>query len=172
MGQQQLILLALAVVIVGGAIVVGIRAFNENSLKSNADAMMQDAVRIANDLQAWKQKPAPFGGQGSCITAGNCATTLTLLQVQAADDFTAAAFPLMGYQVSSASPTDYVNLNGSFRITPSPTSTLIEGVNTQFNNEIKIVVTGLSDTNLNGTIACMGGSDPAGAPCIAALDGT
>ena len=49
MGQQQLILLVLATIIVGLAIVVGIRAFNENAIKSNADAMTQDAVRIANN---------------------------------------------------------------------------------------------------------------------------
>ena len=63
MGQQQLILLVLATVIVGLAIVVGIRAFSENSIKSNFDALTQDLVRMGNDGQAWKQKPAPFGGQ-------------------------------------------------------------------------------------------------------------
>ena len=59
MGQQQLILLVLATVIVGIAIVVGIRAFTENSAKSNADAMTQDAVRMANDVQAWSRSPLP-----------------------------------------------------------------------------------------------------------------
>ena len=44
MGQQQLILLVLATVIVGLAIVIGIRAFTENSIRANSDAMVQDMV--------------------------------------------------------------------------------------------------------------------------------
>ena len=39
MGQQQLLLLVLGIVIVGLAVVVGIQAFSENQRKANADAM-------------------------------------------------------------------------------------------------------------------------------------
>ena len=62
MGQQQLILLVLGTIIVGVAIILGIRAFTENEAKSNADALMQDAVTVANEVQTWVKKPAPFGG--------------------------------------------------------------------------------------------------------------
>ena len=62
MGQQQLLLLVLGIVIVGLAVVVGIQAFGENQKKANADAMVNDGVRIASDAQAWKLKPAAFGG--------------------------------------------------------------------------------------------------------------
>ena len=61
MGQQQLILLTVAVVIVGLATVVGIEAFQDNKAKANLDQLSQDLARIASDAQAWKQKPAPFG---------------------------------------------------------------------------------------------------------------
>ena len=93
MGQQQLLLLVLATIIVGIATVVGIQAFSQNNIKSNADAMMNDAVRIASDLQAWSQKSQPFGGPTSF---GNV---------------DAGTLPDLGYD----SP--FENLNGSFSIT-------------------------------------------------------
>ena len=62
MGQQQLLLLVLGIVIVGLAVVVGIQAFGENQKKANSDALVNDGVRIASDAQAWILKPAAFGG--------------------------------------------------------------------------------------------------------------
>ena len=157
MGQQQLILLALAVIIVGGAIVVGIRAFNENSIKSNADAMMQDAVRIANDMQAWKQKPAPFGGQASV-------SGVTQTNLDDPADFTGAAFGLLGYKIDSGNGLTavYRNLNGEFQISNQATSgsATITGRNVAFGNEIAVVVSGLDDTTVNGSITCLGSVNP------------
>ena len=62
MGQQQLLLLVLGIVIVGLAVVVGIQAFAENQKKANADALVMTSMRIASDAQAWLRKPAAFGG--------------------------------------------------------------------------------------------------------------
>lgn len=157
MGQQQLILLVLATIIVGLAIVVGIRAFNENAIKSNADAMTQDAVRIANDLQAWKQKPAPFGGQAAVATPA---------QVADPGDFAEATFAVLGYNSAAGV---YTNLNGTFKITvAAPDSTAITGVSTQQNNLILVAVSGLSDLDVFGQIRCLGGFQPAdGAACDA-----
>src|SRR5690606_16435045 len=149
MGQQQLILLVLATVIVGIAIVVGIRAFTENSAKANADAMMQDAVRIANDAQAWKKKPAPFGGQASVSAAA-----------QAADpaDFTGATWTLLGYQDDGDG--NYVNLNGTFTLdASSATETVITGTNAVEDNVITLHVCGISDRNISGVITTLGGAD-------------
>ena len=70
MGQQQLLLLVLGIVIVGLAVVVGIQAFSENQTKANADAMINDGVRIASDAQAWALKPSQFGGGAGQFTAG------------------------------------------------------------------------------------------------------
>ena len=50
MGQQQLLLLVLGIVIVGLAVVVGIQAFSENQKKANADATVNDAIRIASEI--------------------------------------------------------------------------------------------------------------------------
>ena len=68
MGQQQLLLLVLGIVIVGLAVVVGIQAFGENQKKSNQDALVNDGVRFASDAQAWALKPAAFGGGSGAFT--------------------------------------------------------------------------------------------------------
>ena len=62
MGQQQLLLLVLGIVIVGLAVVVGIQAFDENQKKANLDGLVNDGVRIASDVQTWSLKPSIFGG--------------------------------------------------------------------------------------------------------------
>lgn len=65
MGQQQLLLLVLGIVIVGLAVVAGINAFSENQKKSNKDALVTEAFRLATDAQAWKLKPEQYGGGGN-----------------------------------------------------------------------------------------------------------
>ncbi len=62
MGQQQLLLLVLGIVIVGIAVVAGIQAFSEGKSKSERDAAASDAMRIVSDAQAWRLKPQAFGG--------------------------------------------------------------------------------------------------------------
>ena len=77
MGQQQLLLLVLGIVIVGLAVVVGIEAFNENKSNSTVDAMVNDIVRIGSDFQAWSLKPQAFGGPAD----GEGFTNVSLQQV-------------------------------------------------------------------------------------------
>lgn len=64
MGQQQLILLALAVVIVGAAIVVGIRAFSENRAESASDEVITTSNRIASEGIPWVLSAQALGGGG------------------------------------------------------------------------------------------------------------
>ena len=65
MGQQQLLLLVLGVVLVGLAVVVGLDAFNENRHKTTYDLVTDEAVRIAAELIAWRAKPLSMaGGEG------------------------------------------------------------------------------------------------------------
>ncbi len=68
MGQQQLLLLVLGIVIVGIAVVAGIQAFSEGKTKATSDAAVSDATRIISDLQAWYLKPVAFGGGGEDTT--------------------------------------------------------------------------------------------------------
>ena len=154
MGQQQLILLVLATVIVGVAIVVGIRAFTENSAKANADAMMQSAVRIANDMQAWKKKPAPFGGQ---------ATVATATQVADPDNFTGLTWQLLGYTPDTNG--NYVNLDGTFSLPATVgEDPLITATNTQEGNTVVVAVCGMDDNDILGVITVLNGANVGTAP--------
>jgi hypothetical protein len=65
MGQQQLLLLVLATVIVGLAVVQGIASFNQSRRQAAADQMVQTAMDIATDIQAYAGKPAIFKSQNS-----------------------------------------------------------------------------------------------------------
>jgi len=62
MGQQQLLLLVLGIVIVGLAVVVGIQAFDESAQQAESDGLTMDAMRILNAAKAIDAKPAEFGG--------------------------------------------------------------------------------------------------------------
>src|SRR5690606_33792750 len=73
MGQAQLLLIVLGVVLVGIAIIAGIQAYDQNNRKASLDALTHDAVRMASDLQVWAQKPEQFGGpatHGDYASAG------------------------------------------------------------------------------------------------------
>ena len=145
MGQQQLLLLVLGIVIVGLAVVVGIQAFSENQQKANLDALVNDGVRIASDLQAWSLKPQAFGGPA------------------AGETIQSAVLADLGYSTADADNgavcTDgmYGNLNGCF--------TLAAGV---------ITGQGLDGGagNTNGVTITVTGASPDSIATATAADGT
>ena len=136
MGQQQLLLLVLGIVIVGLAVVVGIQAFGENQKKANSDALVNDAVRIASDAQAWKLKPAAFGGGADAADTEN-------------NDFTDLAFPQLGYEVNDDSR--YDNLNGEFGMVGADGSLTITGCSAANGNQVVVTVEGTNPDNI-GTV--------------------
>lgn len=89
MGQSQLLMLVLAVIIVGIAVAVGITQLQEGALTANADALLTDCQTITAKTQGWYRKPASLGGGGN--------------------SFVGATLPKVG-----ASPT---NDNGSYTLT-------------------------------------------------------
>ncbi len=64
MGQQQLLLVVLAVAVTGILFVVGIKAFGQNALQANTNAVLQDLTTVASQAQAWFRKPSMLGGGG------------------------------------------------------------------------------------------------------------
>lgn len=64
MGQQQLLLLVLGIVIVGLAVVAGLEVFDRVESESEFDAMTLLATDVADDLQAWYFKAPVMGGGG------------------------------------------------------------------------------------------------------------
>jgi hypothetical protein len=64
MGQQQLLLLVLAAIIVGAGVILGVNMFQENAAQANRDAVLQDVMNFAGKAQAWYRRPAAMGGGG------------------------------------------------------------------------------------------------------------
>lgn len=134
MGQQHLLLLVLGTVIVGLAVVVGIQSFSENQLKANAGAMINDAIRIASDAQAWKLKPQAFGG-GADVS-----------------NWTSLTFGQIGYQTNSDG--EYENTNGSC-VLQDQTSTTLQIVCSNFENgnEVTVEVSGTQPDDITTKVA-------------------
>ena len=127
MGQAQLLLIVLGVVLVGIAIIAGIQAYDTNNRKASIDAMTHDIIRFASDAQIWAQKPVQFGGPSSYGLLSE------------------ADFITVGYD--SVGATDWTNMNGDFAITSDDPLT-VTGTNTRLNTNVIGVVCGLRDTDI------------------------
>jgi hypothetical protein len=69
MGQQQLLLIILGVIIVGIAIAVGLSLFSAQSVQSNRDAMINDLNNLAAQAYQFRIRPTSMGGgQGDYST--------------------------------------------------------------------------------------------------------
>jgi hypothetical protein len=65
MGQQQLLLIVLGVIIVGIAVVVGINLFNANAEESTKDSMVSEGTNLGALAQQYFKKPLALGGGGN-----------------------------------------------------------------------------------------------------------
>jgi len=86
MGQQQLLLLILAAIIVGIAIVMGINMFGENAVQANQDAVTQDVLTVASRAQGWFRRPTQMGGGGRTFTPAAGNMTLAKLNFAGTND--------------------------------------------------------------------------------------
>jgi hypothetical protein len=62
MGQQQLLLLMLSIVLIGGIVVAGAHSMGGAKPTKNTGFIIQEALSIVQDLQDWKQKDYFLGG--------------------------------------------------------------------------------------------------------------
>jgi len=106
MGQQQLLLIILGVIIVGIAVAVGITMFQSNAVSSNRDAVISDMNMLASRCQAYYRKPVSMGGGGGTFTPAAPAPTLNSL----------------------FSPADLANDNGHYTVTPAAQSVTVVGM--------------------------------------------
>jgi Tfp pilus assembly protein PilE len=65
MGQQQLLLIILGVIVVGITVAVGITMFIDDAVNANRDAVTNDLVDLASRAQQYFRKPAALGGGGN-----------------------------------------------------------------------------------------------------------
>jgi len=100
MGQQQLLLIVLGVIIVGIAVVVGINLFNANAEESNKDGIVSDATNLGAMAQQFYKKPLSMGGGSNTFTGWVIPTNLaatangTYVETVAAQSVTIVGTPL------------------------------------------------------------------------------
>lgn len=76
MGQQQLLLIVLGVIIVGIAVVVGINVFTASSTSSNRDSVISDLTNLASMSQTYYRKPTALAGGNNTFTGWAIPTQL------------------------------------------------------------------------------------------------
>jgi hypothetical protein len=126
MGQQQLLLIVLGVIIVGIAVVVGINLFNANAETSTQDSIVSQGTNIGAMAQQYFKKPTSMGGGGNSFTGfttkvwPNLPTNLTnstdatwVITSEAADEIVFTATPVeanYGWTViTTVTPADIVS---------------------------------------------------------------
>ncbi len=68
MGQQQLLLIVLGVIIVGIAVLVGILLFQQNAVDEKRDLVINEILQIAQTAQQYYLKPSSLGGGNNSFT--------------------------------------------------------------------------------------------------------
>ena len=87
MGQQQLLLIVLSVIIVGIAVVDGINMFIASSASANLEALTNDLLNLASRAQQYYVKPTGLGGGGNSFVGLSAdATGLQKLTPKASND--------------------------------------------------------------------------------------
>jgi Tfp pilus assembly protein PilE len=77
MGQQQLLLIILGVIVVGIAVAVGITMFSDSAVNANRDALSNDLVNLASRAQQYYRRPTSLGGGGNKFDNLTLITQLT-----------------------------------------------------------------------------------------------
>ena len=118
MGQQQLLLIILGVIVVGIAVAVGITMFTDNAVNANRDAVTNDLVNLAARAQQFYRRPTALGGGGNSFVG-----------------LTADAAGLTKLTNRSS------NANGSYSITTAGSSTgvVVQGVGTEHSDGTNFV---------------------------------
>ncbi len=120
MGQQQLLLIVLGVIIVGIAIVVGINLFNANSVSANRDAVISDLNNLAAQAHQYYMRPTSMGGGGNSYTGWDITKTGLSSTPNGAYTATVAAdqVTLTGTGVQKVDATNNVTVGMLVRVAP------------------------------------------------------
>jgi len=108
MGQQQLLLIVLGVIVVGIAVVAGINLFNSSHDESIKDELVSQCMAIGANAQQFYIKPAAMGGGNNTFNTGgtgnngytiptnmNTTTNGTYAGVSTASSYTITATPVV-----------------------------------------------------------------------------
>jgi Tfp pilus assembly protein PilE len=124
MGQQQLLLIILGVIVVGIAVAVGITMFNDSATSANRDAVTNDLINLASRAQQFYRRPTALGGGGGSFS-GLSSTGIKLL--------------------TKTSGTSMINGNGEYTILSASSSAVsLQGEGNETGNDgtnpVKIVM--------------------------------
>jgi hypothetical protein len=64
LGQQQLLLIVLGVIVVGIAVLMGILLFRQNAIEEKRDAVINEGITVAHNAIQYYNKPKVLGGGG------------------------------------------------------------------------------------------------------------
>lgn len=111
MGQQQLLLIILGVIVVGIAVAVGITMFSQNAVSANRDAVVNDLVNFAARAQQYYRRPTTLGGGQGSFTG------------------------LLSSHIFNSNTTPWTNANGSYTLgAVTATTAIITGTGTETGN--------------------------------------
>jgi hypothetical protein len=120
MGQQQILLLVVGIVIVAIATVVGLSAFGENRRKAAADELVTVGTRVASEATAWVLRHPTFGGGGN--------------------DPSGLSFDALGYETDADG--DYLAGGGAYTLSADATSFVLRGEETTHQMHVVVAVFG------------------------------
>ncbi len=68
MGQQQLLMIVLAIIIVGIAIAISVQMFRSNAIESKRDVLIEETTNLGTIAIQYYKKPRELGGGGKSFT--------------------------------------------------------------------------------------------------------
>lgn len=68
MGQQQILLIVLAIIIVGVAIAISIQLFRSNAIEAKRDLLIEETTYLGTMALQYYKKPVELGGGGRDFT--------------------------------------------------------------------------------------------------------
>ena len=78
MGQQQLLLIVLVMIIVGIAVVFSITLFRQRAIDSKRDLLINECGNLAMDAMKYYKKPSNLGGGGNSFVGWSIPDILTI----------------------------------------------------------------------------------------------
>jgi len=117
MGQQQLLLIILGVIVVGIAVAVGITMFQDNAVSANRDAVVNDLVNLSARAQQFYRRPSSLGGGQNSFLGLNTSGISKLVNVP-------------------TSATSWTNSNGIYNVvSASDSNVVLKGTGTEIGND-------------------------------------
>ena len=99
MGQQQLLLIVLGVILVGVAVVLGIQYFGVGAEEGAKDELVAHSLTIGANAQQWYKKPVAMGGGGGDFTANGGFTAYFTTNLTRLHETSNSQVPPNGYGV-------------------------------------------------------------------------